>query len=139
VAFLRAQEDEDIDFQMAPMIDVVFLLLIFFLVAASFINPETQMITDLPQKQQIQEPPPDMPQQYEVTVTKTGILVNGTKMTKAQLRDQLISDISRREPPSVFVDAKDDAVHGNVVEILDMATDIGAKVTVRPPYEEKAQ
>jgi biopolymer transport protein ExbD len=139
VAFLRAREDEDIDFQMAPMIDVVFLLLIFFLVAASFINPETQMATDLPQKRQIEDKPPDLPQQYQVMVTKAGILVNNNKMTKAGFRDLLINDIGRGEETYVFVDAKDDARHEDVVEVLDVATDVGAKVTVVPPYEEKSQ
>jgi len=36
----------------------------------------------------------------------------------------------------VFVDMRDDARHGDVIEILDMVREVGAKVTVVPPYEE---
>jgi len=135
VAFLRAKEEEDIQFQMAPMIDVVFLLLIFFLVATSFISEESQIQTNLPQKQE--EPEEEVPQQFVVMVTKKGILVNKRPIKKALFRDKLIRLKSGGEEVYVFVDSKDDAVHQDVVEILDMVTDVGAKVTVVPPYEER--
>ena len=136
MAFLRAREEEDLQFQMAPMIDVVFLLLIFFLVATSFIHPESQIPTDLPQKR-LTEEIADLPQQFQVMVTSKGIEVNKRKMKKAAFRVQLVSYIGRGEEVYVFVDSKDDARHEDVVEVLDMATDVGAKVTVVPPYEEK--
>ena len=135
MAFLRAKEEEDIQFQMAPMIDVVFLLLIFFLVATSFISEESQIQTNLPQKQE--EPEEEVPQQFVVMVTKKGILVNKRPIKKALFRDKLIRLKSGGEEVYVFVDSKDDAVHQDVVEILDMVTDVGAKVTVVPPYEER--
>lgn len=136
MAFLRAKEDEDIQFQMAPMIDVVFLLLIFFLVATSFISEESQIGTDLPQKQVRQEPPEDLPKQFTVVVGKNGIVVNKRRMEKAAFRDKLIALKSGGEEIYVFVDMKDDARHGDVIEVLDMTREVGAKVTVVPPYEE---
>jgi len=136
VAFLRAREDEDIQFQMAPMIDVVFLLLIFFLVATTFLNPETQLRTDLPQKKELEEQP-DLPKQFTVVVTKTGIKVNKRAMKKAIFRDKLAMLKSLGEEVYVFVDSEDDARHEDVVEVLDMVAEVGADVTVVPPYEEK--
>jgi len=137
VAFLRAEDDDDIQFQMAPMIDVVFLLLIFFLVATSFIHPESQLPTDLPQKQELEDPPEDLPKQFTVMVTSTGIEVNKKKMKKSVFRNKLITLKSLGGEVYVFVDSKDDARHGDVVEVLDMVMMVGAKVTVVPPYEEK--
>ena len=136
MAFLRAKEDEDIKFQMAPMIDVVFLLLIFFLVATSFISEESQIPTNLPQKQEMEEEQ-ELPKQFTVVVTSKGILVNKRPMKKAVFRHKLIRVMSGGEEVYVFVDSKDDALHQDVVEILDMVTDVGAKVTVVPPYEER--
>lgn len=136
MAFLRAREDEDIQFQMAPMIDVVFLLLIFFLVATTFLNPETQLRTDLPQKKELEEQP-DLPKQFTVVVTKTGIKVNKRAMKKAIFRDKLAMLKSLGEEVYVFVDSEDDARHEDVVEVLDMVAEVGADVTVVPPYEEK--
>ena len=136
MAFLRAKEEDEIQFPMAPMIDVVFLLLIFFLVATSFINPESQLATDLPRKEQREEIE-ELPKQFIVVVTRTGILVNKRKMKKALFRSKLIALKGYGEDVYVFLDSKDDATHEDMVEILDMVTQIGAKVTVVPPYEER--
>jgi len=136
VAFLREREAEEIEFQMAPMIDCVFLLLIFFLTATSFISPETQIATDLPKKEQKQQEDEALPQQFLVVVTEKGILVNKREMKKTTFRNNLIALRAGGEEVYVFVDATDEARHGDVVEVIDMARDIGAKVTVQPPYEE---
>ena len=133
MAFLRAKEEEDIQFQMAPMIDVVFLLLIFFLVATSFLNPETHLRTDLPQKEQTDEPPP---KQFTVLVAKDHIKVNKRKMGKQAFLNRLAHQKALGEDVHVFVDSTDDAFHKDVVWILDEVTKIGASVTVVPPYEE---
>jgi biopolymer transport protein ExbD len=136
VAFLRAKEEDEIQFQMAPMIDVVFLLLIFFLVATSFINPESQIATDLPRKEQREETE-ELPQQFTVLVTSQGIQVNKRKMTMAAFRSKLINLKSYGEEVYVFVDSTDDATHEDMVRLLDMVAQVGAKVTVVPPYEEE--
>jgi len=136
VAFLRAKDEEDIQFQMAPMIDVVFLLLIFFLVATSFISAESQIGTDLPRKDVRRVEPEDLPKQFMVVVTKSGIVVNKRRMKKAAFRDKLLVLVAYDEEIYVFVDMRDDARHGDVIEILDMVREVGAKVTVVPPYEE---
>ncbi len=136
MAFLRAKDEEDIQFQMAPMIDVVFLLLIFFLVATSFISAESQIGTDLPRKDVRRVEPEDLPKQFMVVVTKSGIVVNKRRMKKAAFRDKLLVLVAYDEEIYVFVDMRDDARHGDVIEILDMVREVGAKVTVVPPYEE---
>lgn len=133
MAFLRVKEEEDIQFQMAPMIDVVFLLLIFFLVATTFLNPETYLRTDLPQKEQTDDPPP---KQFTVLVAKDRIEVNKRKMGKQAFLNKVAHLKALGEDVYVFVDSTDDALHEDVVEMLDKITEIGAKVTVVPPYEE---
>lgn len=135
MAFLRAKEPEDVEFQMAPLIDCVFLLLIFFLTATSFISPETKIATDLPKKEQ-QQQDVALPRQFLVVVTEKGILVNKREMKKTTFRNNLIALRAGGEEVYVFVDATDEAEHGDFVEILDMVRDVGAKVTVQPPYEE---
>ncbi len=48
---LRRDTDEDIGFNMTPMIDVVFLLNIFFLLSTKLIDSEKEMDLQLPQAQ----------------------------------------------------------------------------------------
>ncbi|MBN1918593.1 MAG: biopolymer transporter ExbD [Verrucomicrobia bacterium] len=121
---------------MAPMIDCVFLLLIFFLVATSFIHPESQVPTDLPRKEQ-REQDEETPTQFIVMVTKHGrIKLNGHDSTLARLRAALVSQVAHGEEAYVFIDAEDEAQHEFFVKVLDLVREVGAKVTVQPPYEE---
>jgi len=46
---IRHEEDESIEVQMAPLIDCVFLLLIFFLVATTLKKLEPELKVDLPE------------------------------------------------------------------------------------------
>ncbi len=45
---LRKRQDEEADIQMSAMIDIVFLLLIFFMCATSFFVAESQLNVNLP-------------------------------------------------------------------------------------------
>jgi len=136
VAFLRAKDDEDIQFQMAPMIDVVFLLLIFFLIATSFLNPETHIATNLPKKE-LRLETEEQPLQFMVVVTGKGLKEKGKPISKRKFLNKVGNAMSGGEEAFVFVDSTDDARHQEVVEILDALTERGAKVTVVPPYEEE--
>jgi biopolymer transport protein ExbD len=140
VAFLRAKEDEDIQFQMAPMIDVVFLLLIFFLIATSFLNPETHIITNLPKKE-LRLETEELPTQFTVVVTrkKSGkwLKYRGEYVSAKAFLNKVGRAMAGGEEAYVFVDSTDDARNQDVVEILDALTERGAKVTVVPPYEEE--
>ena len=136
MAFLRAKEDEDLQFQMAPMIDAVFLLLIFFLVATSFINPESQLPTDLPNKEQ-REQDEETQQQFLIKVTEEGrVEFQGHPSTLAKIESALSYQVASGEAAYVFIDAEDEAQQGFFVKVLDLARKVGAKVTVQPPYEE---
>lgn len=48
----RQRRTERMELSMTSMIDVVFLLLIFFLVTTTFLNPEQQLTSGLPSTQQ---------------------------------------------------------------------------------------
>jgi biopolymer transport protein ExbD len=45
---LRSQDDEEPTLNLTPMIDVVFQLLIFFMVATTFLDPEKEIGIELP-------------------------------------------------------------------------------------------
>lgn len=144
MAFLRAKDDEDIQFQMAPMIDVVFLLLIFFLIATSFVNPETQIVTNLPKKE-LQLETEEQPKQFTVVVTKPTKVEGRWLKYKFQGKHvpgkKILYVVGRStvggEDASVFVDFTDDAREQDVVEIMDALKEMKVNVTVVPPYEEE--
>ncbi len=57
-----------VDFNMTPMIDVVFLLIIFFLVSSHFAQQEVQVDLDLPSAAEGRNPPEDDARRVVVNV-----------------------------------------------------------------------
>lgn len=78
-------------FNITPLIDVVFLLIIFFLVASHIARSQANETVDLPDAVQTEEDLPG-PNQFTVTVTADGRLnVGGRVVTFDQLSFQLES------------------------------------------------
>jgi biopolymer transport protein ExbD len=68
VKFSRRTKPE-VDVNLTPLIDVVFLLLIFFMVSTTF-TKDTQLTIDLPEASGTQSPTAQ--QRIEITVTRAG-------------------------------------------------------------------
>jgi len=115
------------------MIDVVFQLLIFFLLATSFQKFEAKLDSNLPQQQQ---EPENKPKQIIAKITRTGLLVNDERMTKTGFIN-LMLELKEYDPNQyVFIDGQDDAVYSDVIEIFDELNRMDINVTVIPPYEK---
>ncbi len=131
----EAEQEDEPTFQMAPMIDVVFMLLIFFLVATTFQKFEAKLNADLPRQEKQEEE--DIPKQLIVKVTADGLIVNNMHMRK---RDFILKLLEMRQyDPNqyVFIDGSDDALHQDVIEIFDECNRMDIKVTVIPPYDKQ--
>ena len=63
-------ESEDVNISLTPLVDVVFLLLIFFMVSTTFSN-ESQLRLQLPSSDRTSEPVPDK-QQLIIDITQLG-------------------------------------------------------------------
>ena len=79
----RRQTDSDLSVNLTPLIDVVFLLLIFFMVSTTF-TKETHLAIDLPESsgEVLQE----QSKQLEITISKDGeFAVDGQGLVNSQL------------------------------------------------------
>ncbi len=54
----RGPGEDSSEIDLTPMLDVVFIMLIFFIVTASFVKESTIDVT-MPEEQDNQDPPPD--------------------------------------------------------------------------------
>lgn len=91
------QEDEHYDIPMTSLIDVVFLLLIFFLVATNFTRREMDHTVVLPESEAGVKAEP-VPSRLVINIREEGTLVvNGSVMTEAELRG-LVRDFVRAYP-----------------------------------------
>lgn len=112
---------------LTPLIDVVFLLLIFFMVTTTFVR-EGRLTLELPEADTRAEAPP--PEVVEVVVTVDGdYLVAGQSLAdrrrgtlEAALRDAA-GGAAERPPLVVAADGR--APHQAVVTVMDVAGRIG--------------
>lgn len=75
------QREIGLRFDITPLIDIVFNLVIFFLVATHFVSTEAQEAVTLPEASQSDERPP-APRRLVVTVLPDGMLsVSGRQVT----------------------------------------------------------
>lgn len=104
---LKITHDENLSLNLTPMIDVVFLLVIFFMVATKFTERERSIDLELPQVPSagVAASPP-APKEVSVTADG-GVLLDGESVSLAGLTSQLTTAVS--ESPEVQVVINGDA------------------------------
>ena len=111
---------------LTPLIDVVFLLLIFFMVSTTF-TKETHLSIDLPEATADQSKIPKL--QIEISVSKSGqYAVNEHALRTQSLENlkQVIGEVSKGDssiPMTITADAA--ASHQAVVTAMDAAGQLG--------------
>ena len=117
---------EEISVNLTPLIDVVFLLLIFFMVSTTF-DDKTQLSITLPEADGV--PLAQTNDQVEVTITSTGdYLVNGERLTASDsnsLRTALLrlGQDKVNYPLQIYADAN--VAYQAVVRVYDVAGQLG--------------
>jgi biopolymer transport protein ExbD len=112
---------------LTSLIDVVFLLLIFFMVSTSFVK-QSQISINLPQADSAVVEP-DIPDQIDIMITETGtFLVNGRELINSRVETirnalQKVSGGNNELPMTISADAN--AKHQDVVTAMDVAGRLG--------------
>ncbi|HOC94109.1 MAG TPA: biopolymer transporter ExbD [bacterium] len=127
--FLSSVEEEDVGFQMAPMVDVVLQLLIFFMCVTTFYKMEPQLLIRLPKASAAAMS--TAASEIIISVTEEGnVIVDGRTIGMNELRNVLSLAKERKQAISIRGDEK--SRHGRIIAILDACADIGiADVTFR--------
>jgi biopolymer transport protein ExbD len=133
----RRHHREEVGINLTPLIDVVFLLLIFFMVSTTFTR-ETQLSIDLPEAEGTARESSD--QQVEILVDETGSYrVNGQGLVDNRIRtlQAAIYKISAGDTTMpMIITADADAAHQYVVRAMDAAGQMGfihLSITTRQP------
>ncbi len=136
----RRQQREDEGINLTPLIDVVFLLLIFFMVSTTF-TKETHLKIDLPQA--VGEPSKTPEEPLEIVISREGnYSINGQSLVnnqiatlKAAILELASEDLS--QPLTITADAN--TPHSAVVSAMDVAGQLGLvnlSITTRRPESE---
>ncbi len=138
----RRQHRDELAINLTPLIDVVFLLLIFFMVSTTFTR-ETQLTIDLPEAQG--QPKETVEEQIEILVDESGSYrVNGEALVDNRMRTlqaaiYKISAGDTTRPMTISADAE--AAHQYVVQAMDAAGQMGfvhLSITTRQPASQSS-
>ena len=122
---LRAKAEPEVN--MTSLIDVVLLLLIFFMVSTSFVK-QSKITISLPEAES-SSVVPDVPEQIDIMISETGVyMMNGRELINSRpetIRNALqkISNGDNTLPLTISADAN--ARHQDVVTAMDVAGRLG--------------
>jgi len=116
---------EDATLNLAPMIDVVFLLLVFFMVATTFASTEEEIPLDLPSAETGETAVED---EEEIIISLDqdgGITMGGRSYTQDTLIDALEDAAATNPDIPVTIRGDKDTVLAGVVGIMDVCRTVG--------------
>ncbi len=124
--FHRQTSQDDVSINLTPLIDVVFLLLIFFMVSTTF-KDKAELAITLPESSGAAQAQKSQP--IEIRISKSGeYAVNGTGLSNGRMETvkTALSEASRgdtKKPLVITADA--DASYQSVVRAMDAAGQLG--------------
>ncbi|MDP5077284.1 MAG: biopolymer transporter ExbD [Nonlabens sp.] len=114
---LRGRNKVSPDFSMSSMTDIVFLLLVFFLLTSPSITPEALDLI-LPKA----SGKSSNVQNASVSITKDGVFfVNNTEVTPENMEAELQAIMEGQEEPTIILRADGEVAMNKAVKVMDIA------------------
>jgi len=122
---IRRRNENNLILELTPLIDVVFLLLIFFMVSTTFVDIATGININLPQST-VQE---NMPiRDITISIDNGGIIyINKKKVTLDNFENEMYKVIEKNQSRNVVIKADKNLDYGLVVDIMTKSKSVGAK------------
>ena len=123
---LSPSKPEEPDVNLTPMIDVVFLLLLFFMVSTSFIR-ESSLKVDLPEATGQALTEKQAPIDIVINAEGQFIIDEVTllKPDNTQLEGQLKKAVGDTQDPHIIISADADTDYQHIVSAMDVAQQLG--------------
>jgi len=121
----RVSRLPDTGFQLAPMIDIVFLLLVFFIVSWSYARFETELDISVPAAAEGTEPQREVGE-IILNVRPNGeIVLNGAVVEEETLLRKLQKIAEVYEDQAIILRGDENARHKHIVAVLDICQKAG--------------
>lgn len=123
-------------FDLTPLIDIVFQLLIFFMVTTTFVNLENRLEVNLPSGDFAAAQPSE---NIIVSITENNIVyLNGKLIDPLQLTENVAVELKKAPNKIVVLEADTNVLHGKVIRIMDLLKKGGAeKIAIATQPAEK--
>ncbi|MDR0535639.1 MAG: biopolymer transporter ExbD [Puniceicoccales bacterium] len=141
---MRQQENKsagDLGFQIAPMIDVVFVIMLFFMVMAGAVKVEFELKIKLPGDPTESAEAMDIPDELTISITKEGqVAINDSEVDRPNSKTlpQLYAEVrllgqnasQGKNKLLVTVKADEQATYDRIALVLDTLAEAGANENV---------
>ena len=118
----RNREEEDASIDMTPMLDIVFIMLIFFIVTTSFVKEAGIQVNKPEDNQANKEPSANI----FIAIRDTGeIWMDKRQVDVKRVAANLERMLAEQPTDLVVIQADKEAEHGRVVEVMDQIKEAG--------------
>lgn len=116
-------KEEIVDINISPLIDMMFLLLIFFIVTASFVDevgveiqrPKASAVQTLDKKS------------IQIGITKSGKIIYGEEEVEINELRSMVTHMMRKELRPIVIIADSSSLSGLLIDVIDECKAGGAK------------
>ena len=120
-----AEKAGEFELNLTPMIDAVFLLLIFFMTTTVFVKA-TQLKIELPDSVHYDQLKSE--KKLNLRISSEGQLeINGQLVAMGQLASWLEREKVRSGSSTLIITADADAAHGHIIDAMETATMVGVE------------
>ena len=140
--FKQINSEEEIGFQVASMIDIVFLLLIFFIVASQLQDLELEKQVSLPIADSAQTKKSDGVQEILINVLSNGVVkVSGSEFPMNKLAEELrkVADSSDKDEKKILIRGDKNAHYGRMMRIMRSCAQAGLWNVSFAAFQESEQ
>lgn len=117
---LRTESLEEPQLNLTPMIDIVFLLIIFFMVGTRFSEIEQQYDIELPTAAAVQ-PMSSRPDAIVLNVARNGnVAINGDRIESSELQTRLEAARKAYPDQAVLIRGDGEGIYQSVIDVMDI-------------------
>jgi biopolymer transport protein ExbD len=114
----------DASFNLTPLIDVVFQLLIFFMLTTTFSSLENRVKVNLPSGDFTAVEPS---KNITITITEDNtIYLNGKLIDPLKITESIATELKKEPGEIVVLEADKNVLHGKVISVMDLLKKGGA-------------
>jgi len=111
------KEPEKARIEVVPMIDIIFFLLVFFMISTLSMTMNRGLPVNLPKAASSQR---DLRESFNITVTREGdIFLNKEPITLQEISQRVQAGLVKDPELLAVINADDHTIHGTVVEVMD--------------------
>jgi len=111
------KKSEKARIEVVPMIDIIFFLLVFFMISTLSMTMNRGLPVNLPKAASSQR---DLRESFNITVTREGdIFLNKEPITLQEISQRVQAGLVKDPELLAVINADDHTIHGTVVEVMD--------------------